>query len=143
MKQHMYPHHASPPGFGAAVQLICLVAAVGLVVNLFILGSQPFAAGLIPQPWDKFAHFAVYSAITALLLFSTAMRWPLTVLITVAAIGVCDELHQASLPGRVADAADFMVDFAAGAITGGLLLLYAHPGSGRKAVPIIQTQDKK
>lgn len=119
------------PGFPSVVQTICLVAVVGLVVNLFILGSQPFAAGLIPEPGDKFAHFAVYSAITALLLCSTAVRWPLTVLTFVVAIGICDELYQASLPGRVADAADLLVDFTAGAITCGLLLLYARPGHGK------------
>lgn len=127
MNRHMDPHHASPPGFAAAGQLICLVAAVGLVVNLFTLGSQPFAADLIPQPWDKLAHFSVYSAITAMLWFGTATRRPLSVLAFVIAIGICDELHQSSLSGRVADATDLLFDFAAGAITAGILLLFAQP----------------
>lgn len=112
-------------------QLICLVATVGLVVNLFVLGSQPFAAGLIPHPWDKLAHFVAYSAIAALLWFGTAMRWPFAVLLFVVAVGIFNELRQASLPGPLADTADLLIDFAVGAITGGLLFLYAHPGPGK------------
>lgn len=123
--------HASRPSFTATGRLICLVGAATLVVLLLVLGSRPFAAGLIPHPWDKLAHFAAYSAITGLLLLGTAIRRPFAVLTLVVAVGIFDELHQASLPGRVADATDFLVDFAAGVITGGLLLLHAHPGSGK------------
>lgn len=113
--------------FHTLMQVACILAAVGLVINLFYLGAKPFAAGLIPQPWDKLVHFAVYSAITALLWFGTATRWPLAILAFVVALGVFDELHQASLPGRVADAADLLIDFAAGTVTSALLYLYVQP----------------
>jgi hypothetical protein len=35
--------------------------------QLFYLGAQPFAAGLIPVPWDKLAHLAVFAFLTTLL----------------------------------------------------------------------------
>lgn len=92
---------------------LCLVLAAAVVFQLFYLGAQPFAAGLIPPPWDKFAHFLVFSALTALLWFGTAGRMPLVVIAAVVAIGALDELRQAGLPGRSADAADFLVDAAA------------------------------
>ena len=68
--------HTSLLSLATAGQLICLVGAVSLVVNLLILGSQPFAAGLIPHPWDKLAHFSVYSAITGGLLLLYAHPGP-------------------------------------------------------------------
>jgi hypothetical protein len=40
--------------------------------QLFYLGAQPFAAGLIPAPWDKLAHLAVFAVLTTLLWIGTA-----------------------------------------------------------------------
>ena len=71
----------------------CLVAAIVLVVNLFVIGAQPIAVGLIPSPWDKLAH--------ALLI----------------AIALADELLQADLPGRIVSAADLTADVV-GAVAG-------------------------
>jgi VanZ family protein len=45
------------------------------------------------------------------------------VIVTAIAIGALDELHQASLPGRVADAADFLADACAATGTGIFLFL--------------------
>jgi VanZ family protein len=111
------------------VRSLCLALAAVLIFQLFYVGAKPEAAGLIPPPWDKLAHLGVYSTITALLWIGTAGRMPLAVLMAVVAIGALDELHQAVLPGRSADAWDFFMDFVAGAgTTFVLLLLY---GTGR------------
>jgi len=51
---------------------------------------------------------------------------------TVVAVGALDELHQASLPGRVADARDFLTNVCAGAGAAfALLLLYGADRSRR------------
>jgi VanZ family protein len=102
---------------------LCLAAAAAVTFQLFYLGAQPFAARLIQPPWDAVAHFLVYSALTALLWIATAGRVPMAVIAAVVIVGGLDELHQASLPGRVADSADFLVDVSAGAGTGAFMLL--------------------
>jgi len=104
--------------------LASLVAA-GVVLQLFPLGAQPFAAGLVPAPWDKLAHLAVYSLITVLLWIGTAGHMPLAVLATVVGIGALDELHQAQVGGRFADALDFVVDACAATGTVAALRLHA------------------
>jgi VanZ family protein len=100
---------------------LCLLLAAAIAFQLFYLGAQPIAVGLIPAPWDKLAHFVVFSVITALLWIGTAGRMPIIVIITVVAIGALDELHQAGLPGRTADAADFLVDVFAAVGVGAIL----------------------
>jgi VanZ family protein len=97
--------------------------AAAITFQLFNLGAQPVAVGLIPAPWDKLAHFAVFSTLAGLLWIGTAGRIPLAVVATAIAIGALDELHQASLPGRSADVVDFLVDACAAA--GAVLLLRA------------------
>ena len=103
----------------------CLLIAATVVFQLFHLGAQPFAAGLFPEPWDKLAHFAVYSLITVLLWIGTAGRMTFAVIATVVAIGALDELRQAGLHGRSADAFDLLADACAGIGTATTLLLYA------------------
>lgn len=103
-----------------------LIMACTLAFALLYGGAQPVAAGLIPTPWDKVAHFAVYTAITALLLLGTQLRWPLTTLVLVCVLGACDELLQLSLPGRSADLADWLTDIAAGIFTCAVLLAIHH-----------------
>jgi VanZ family protein len=104
---------------------LCLTLVAAIVFALFYLGAQPVAVGLFAAPWDKLAHFAVFSAVTALLWIATAGRMPLAVIAAVVAVGALDELHQAGLPGRFADAADFLVDICAAAATSGAISLYA------------------
>ena len=101
-----------------------LLVAAAVVFQLFYVGAQPVAAGLIPAPWDKLAHLAVYSLITLLLWIGTAGRIPLTVIATVVVIGAADELHQAQLAGRFADTVDFLVD--ACAVTGTVAAIRLH-----------------
>jgi VanZ family protein len=110
---------ALPAGF----RPVCLLLAAVLVFQLFYLGSQPFAAGLILPPWDKFAHLGVFAAIAALLWFATEGRAPVLVIAAVMLIGALDEIHQASLPGRTADILDFLTDTCAALATVMLLRL--------------------
>jgi len=107
---------------------LCFLLAALVVFQLFYLGAQPFAAGLIPSPWDKGAHLVVYSAIATLLWFGSAGRAPLAVVAAVIAIGVLDEWHQAYLPGRSADLLDLLADACAASGTVLFLLLRAQKG---------------
>jgi VanZ family protein len=97
-----------------------------MVLTLFYLGSKPVAVGLFATPWDKVAHGMFFSTITALLWLATRARLPWLVVITVILVGGLDELHQATLPGRAADWADFMVDVLAALGTTYLLLLHTN-----------------
>lgn len=89
------------------------LCAVTMMVMLFWGGSQPFAAGIFPVPYDKIAHSLYFGALSLLLWFGTRRRWPVLLFVAVSAIGGLDELHQAALPGRVADVYDFLFDAAA------------------------------
>jgi VanZ family protein len=100
----------------------CLLAALSIAGGLFYFGAKPIAVGLIASPWDKLAHFGVYSAITALLLWGTRMRWPVATVLLVCALGSGDELYQLWLPGRSADVADLFTDVLAGVVTCATLL---------------------
>jgi len=122
------------PGRISALRSLCILAAAAITFLLFYLGAQPFAAGLIPARWDKLAHLAIFVTLTTLLLVGTAGRMPLAMIAIVIAIGAFDELHQASLPGRQADAADFLTDACAATGTGALLLwFYARRKRARDA----------
>jgi VanZ family protein len=113
----------SPPDARAPViRALCLIVFVMIVVELFTMSLRP-AAAAIPAPWDKLAHFAVYAATAALLWIATGARMPLLVIAATIAIGALDELHQAGIPGRSADALDFLADTCAVAATVALLEL--------------------
>ena len=87
-----------------------LLGAVILVVALFWGGGQPFAVGLFPVPYDKLAHSVYFATLAVLLWFGMGGRWPVLVFLVVSAIGGLDELHQSTLPGRVADFHDYLID---------------------------------
>jgi VanZ family protein len=106
-----------------AARCLCLAMAAAIVFELFTMSVRPAAAGLIVAPWDKVAHFAVYSTIAALLWVAAAGRMRVALLLAVVALGLLDELHQAGVPGRTADAMDFLADTCAAAATIGLLAL--------------------
>lgn len=116
---------ALEPRLTSLLRCLCLLLAAAVIFPLFYLGSQPFAAGLLPAPWDKLAHLVVYSAITALLWIGAGGSKPALVIAVVIAIGALDELHQAGVPGRRAEMGDFLVDVCAGVGTGIAMLLYA------------------
>ena len=105
-------------------RLLCGGAVLTMVLGLFAGGAQPVAVRLFSAPWDKLAHatvFAVLSAVLAMALQGKApqrgARWGLrpayalaAAAVLAGAVGVADELHQATLPGRVAGLDDLLAD---------------------------------
>lgn len=106
--------------------MLYLLGAVILVVVLFWGGSQSFAVGLFPPPFDKLAHSVYFATLALLLWFGTGGRWPVMLVVAVSAIGALDELHQGTLPGRVADFYDFMVDSVAAGLVITVLEMNKH-----------------
>ena len=104
-----------------------VVAAVLLAVitgALFIGGAQPFAVNLIPAPWDKFAHIALFALISAAIgLASGRSSVRMVLLAVVGALLLCllDEWPQGFLPGRNAGLDDLAADLL-GAVAGALAL---------------------
>ena len=96
-------------------QIVYLLGAAILVIALFWGGSQPFAVGLFPAPYDKLAHSLYFATLSLLLWFGTGGRWPVLLFVAVSAIGGLDELYQATLPGRQAGLSDFLTDTVAAA----------------------------
>lgn len=106
-------------------RLAAIVAAVIVIAALGYGGAQPYAVGLVPPPWDKLAHAALFAVISAMIgLASGARGWRMVIIALAGAmlVAVGDEWHQASLPGRNASAADLCADLA-GALVGALLPL--------------------
>ena len=95
---------------------IYLLGATILVVALFWGGSQPFAVGLFPAPYDKLVHSLYFAILSLLLWFGTGGQWPVLLFVAVSAIGGLDELHQATLPGRQAGFYDFLTDTVAAGV---------------------------
>ena len=105
-------------------RLLCASAVLLMVVGLFVGGAQPVAVGLFTEPWDKLAHATVFAVLTALLALALqgkpphpGARWALRPSAALAmaallagAVGMADELHQATLPGRVAGLDDLLAD---------------------------------
>jgi hypothetical protein len=108
-----------------AMRVSCLLVALAIAINLFWLGAKPVAVNLIPAPWDKLAHFAVFSTLTVLVWIGTAGRMPITAIVAVVCLGALDELHQGTLLGRSADMMDFLTDLLAGTLTGSILYMRA------------------
>lgn len=105
--------------------LLALVFAL-FVVNLFYLGSKPFAVNLFPSPWDKLAHLLTFGLITALLWLGLLRKHAVWVVVLVSLIGLADEFHQHFLPGRSADPLDFLTDVLAALLAVTLLRKISH-----------------
>lgn len=107
-----------------ALRLAALVAAIGLPLGLFYGGAQPVAVGLIPAPWDKLAHLAVFSLLAGAIGYASGLRgarmWWLA-FAGALAVGAADEWHQLSLPGRGPGWDDLVAD-ALGAALGATAL---------------------
>lgn len=98
------------------LRIAALPVLLALVPGLFVVGAQPVAVGLIPVPWDKVAHGVLFAGFAGLIGLAAGLL-PLRrgVLLGLAfvgalAIGVADELHQATLPGRQAGWDDLAAD---------------------------------
>ena len=107
-----------------ALRLAAITAAVGLPMGLFYGGAQPVAVGLIPAPWDKLAHVAVFAVLAGAIGFASGLRgarmWWLAFAVALA-VGAADEWHQLSLPGRGPGWGDLLAD-AVGAALGATAL---------------------
>ncbi len=99
-------------GHGVGRWVVIVTAGV-FIANLFYLGSKPFAVGLFLSPWDKLAHLCAFAALTGLLWLGWLRNKPVWLIMVVALIGIADELHQHSLPGRSADPYDLLMDVVA------------------------------
>ena len=100
-------------------RVITVLVALGILVGLFGLGAQPVAVGLIPVPWDKVAHAAVFAVLAVAIGLASGLRgWRMVLLAVLGAllVGVLDEWHQMFLPGRQAGWDDLAAD-----VVGGLL----------------------
>jgi len=99
-------------------RFVCLAIGGGIMLALLFVSSHP-----VPQGWDKVAHFACFSVITALLWRGTCGRAPLAVLGAVVAFAALDEVHQIFMPMRSAEFLDFVADAAAALAVCGVLFV--------------------
>lgn len=112
------------------LRLAAVALSIGLPLGLLVGGAQPIAVGLIPTPWDKLAHAAVFALLAAAI--GHASGWHGRRVLAVAfvgalAMGAMDEWHQMFLPGRSAGLDDLAADAVGAALGAGALL-------GRKRV---------
>lgn len=114
---------------------IALVAAVVWMGLIFALSSLPGSA--VPGRFGTLGHYILYAVLGGLYLLAlpkmkSPWRAALTAVLFASLYGISDEFHQAFVPGRTPDVADWMVD-TAGAITAVVLLELA-----RKAARVRQ-----
>jgi VanZ family protein len=106
------------------LRVVAVLAAIGLPLGLYYGGAQPYAVGLIPEPWDKLAHAGVFAVLAAAVGYASGWRgrpvWWLGFTVALA-VGAFDEFHQMSLPGRAAGWDDLAAD-AFGAVMGATVL---------------------
>lgn len=98
------------------LRILSAFALACMLLALFAGGAQPEAAGLIPAPWDKLAHFAVFAVLAALMRYGLGLHAMIAVLAALL-IGAADEFHQMMLPGRFPGFDDWLADLI-GALTG-------------------------
>lgn len=92
-----------------ALRIVASILVIMMLVAIFLGGSLPFFAGLIPTPWDKLLHVIFFFLLSILLVrfVSLPVIW---VVLFALLIGAADELHQLWLPGRSADWDDWLAD---------------------------------
>lgn len=105
--------------------MVAVLLTVGLLLGIFMGGAQPMAVGLVPAPWDKLVHAAVFAVLAGAIGFASGLYgWRMLLLSFWGAVlvGALDEWHQMYLPGRSAGLDDLASD-AAGAALGAAALL--------------------
>ena len=117
--------------------------AAGWAAFLFLLSSRPTLPVELDLGLDKVAHFLAYVVLGFLLAGAVrSSRMALWLAVTIGwAYGAADELHQSTVPGRVADLGDWFAD-AAGILAGLLLFLLItrmRAGPAERSSPIRQT----
>lgn len=106
--------------------MVAVLLVVGLPLGLYVGGAQPVAVGLVPAPWDKLVHAAVFALLAGAIGYVSGLRgWRMLVvsICGAVAVGALDEWHQMYLPGRSAGLDDLAAD-AAGAALGAAALLW-------------------
>ncbi|MBI4409102.1 MAG: VanZ family protein [Gemmatimonadetes bacterium] len=113
-------------------------AALWSAVLLFMGGRSDHELPDVGFALDKLVHLAVYGALGALVAFGWLRAgkrpvwfWPL---VAALLVGACDEVQQLRVPGRSAEAADFLAD-AAGVLLafGGVVGWRSREGRRRSA----------
>ncbi len=124
------PTNFTQPGAAGVTisRWLYLMAAAAILLELFWPAARPAVAGLITEPWDKVAHIVVYSTLTGFLWAACGGRSALIVVAGAVLLGALDELHQAGIPGRTADAMDFLADTFAVTATIGVLSMFNAKG---------------
>ena len=112
-----------PPTLLALRTALCVGAAGLLVGGLLGFGATPMAVGLVPAPWDKLAHLAIFALLGLLLGAGFSGRRPLLAAFLAFAVGVIDEAMQAFHPGRHADLADLGADLCGALLAAAILWL--------------------
>lgn len=107
-----------------AARWVAFLLATVIPLALLVGGAQPFAVGLVPAPWDKLAHMAVYAVLACAIGFASRRQGPSAMLIGFLGallVGALDEFSQMHLPGRTAEFDDLVAD-AVGAALGTVVL---------------------
>jgi hypothetical protein len=110
--------------------------ALALAGLIFYLSASPDARGVagwldLSHPRDKVVHGAAFAALAGLVYMATGR--PLLAVALASLYGLSDELHQATVPGRVASVWDWLADTAGAALAVGLLwLLLARRRQGER-----------
>jgi VanZ family protein len=117
--------------------------AAGWAAFLFLLSSRPILPVELDLGLDKVAHFLAYVVLGFLLTGAvrSSRMAPWLAVVIGWAYGAADELHQSTVPGRIADLSDWFAD-AAGILAGTLLFLLINrmrAGPADRASPIRQT----
>ncbi|MDO8450791.1 MAG: VanZ family protein [Rhodoferax sp.] len=108
------------------LRLAAALLAIALPLGLLIGGAQPVAVGLVPPPWDKLVHAAVFAVLAGAIGYASGLRGRRASALAffgALTVGVLDELHQMRLPGRSAGWDDLAAD-AFGAALGAVALLW-------------------
>jgi VanZ family protein len=123
--------------------LITWLPAIAYMLLIWVLSSmpQPFRFDFVPFR-DKGIHFVEYGTLAALLAHAVrgswpSLRYPGTFLVAWSVTvlwGLLDEIHQAFVPGRVADVRDWAAD-ALGGLLGAVIYLAIRRSSQRLTPP--------
>jgi VanZ family protein len=102
------------PSWGrVAVRSLAALLVLMLPLVLWWGGARPEAVGLVPSPWDKLLHAAVFAVVVVAWAHASGTRgWCLTLAAVLFAllVGGMDEWHQSHLPGRHAGWDDLAAD---------------------------------
>jgi VanZ family protein len=104
---------------GAARIGLRWLAVAGYVAMIFFLSAQPYLS--VPGTFeyrDKVAHILEYGGLGFLVWLAARFTWPtqkpinraIIVLLAISALGACDEIFQAGIPGRESSPYDWMAD---------------------------------